>query len=89
MSNNSQLWKQIEQLQGLSKTLLEKVKVDTQIVDLSFEAVMQSEVSEDDKGQVEKMKANMNKIITLSKEGRQTEVQELIKNLQNECQNKK
>jgi hypothetical protein len=89
MSNKNQnLLEQITQLQGLSKTLTEKVNVDMNIMNLTISGVMDG-VPEKDRGEIEKLNANINKIITLSKQGRQTEVQQIINSLQNECKNKK
>lgn len=83
MSNNAE----IERLFELSKTLSQKVNNDLKLVDALNQNVIKN-LTDEQKGEMDKYLAITNKALNLSKEGKQDEAINIIKEMQNERKRK-
>jgi len=76
------MWANIEQLLQLSQQNSERIKSDMKMFDAVFDNV-QNTVPDDQKGELQRVRAQMNKAINLAKEGKTNEANDVINNLKN------
>lgn len=78
----------LKDLLNLSEQNLKQMNLSVKIFERTFDTVLKN-APEQDKGVIEKMQILTKKALTLAKEGKQTEANEILNQIRNECKSNK